>query len=299
MTLLLDVFLPVLVVLIMTIVGMDLRFTDFLRVRRYPLLVPATIVSQWVAAILVAVLVGRLLELPQAVAGGVLLLAAAPVASLSNYYTQLARGHLALAVTVTAVSNVFAVVATPLVATIGFRMFLGENASVELPLVRLVQQTVAVLLLPLLVGMSIRHCAAAWTLRFRSQLQLLAALAIATVFGFVVVNQSTAIGKYFGTLLATSLLFTLTTLGIGLIVVRLLTRSVRDRRALLWGFPARNVAVAVFIATAVVGQAEMASFAAVLLATQLALFVPLGGGRKLHRWRCGRNLHTPAGWRFR
>ena len=102
MTLLLDVFLPVLVVLIMTIVGMDLRFTDFLRVRRYPLLVPATIVSQWVAAILVAVLVGRLLELPQAVAGGVLLL---------------------------------------------------------------------------LVGMSIRHCAAAWTLRFRSQLQLLAALA--------------------------------------------------------------------------------------------------------------------------
>jgi predicted Na+-dependent transporter len=224
MTLLLDVFLPVLVVPIMTIVGMDLRFTDFLRVRRYPLLVPATIVSRWVAAILVAVLVGRLLELPQAVAGGVLLL---------------------------------------------------------------------------LVGMSIRHCAAAWTLRFRRQLQLLAALAIATVFGFVVVNQSTAIGKDFGTLLATSLLFTLTTLGIGVIVVRLLTRSVRDRRALLWGFPARNVAVAVFIATAVVGRAEMASSAAVLLATQLALFVPLGGGRKLHRWRCGRNLHAPAGWRFR
>ena len=46
MTLLLDVVLPLLVVFIMTIVGMDLRFADFLRVRRYPLLVPAIIAGR-------------------------------------------------------------------------------------------------------------------------------------------------------------------------------------------------------------------------------------------------------------
>ena len=36
MTLLLDVILPLLVVFIMTIVGMDLRFEDFLRVHHHP-----------------------------------------------------------------------------------------------------------------------------------------------------------------------------------------------------------------------------------------------------------------------
>lgn len=53
MTLLLNVSLPLLVILVMTIVGMDLRLEDFLRVRRYPVLVPVMIAGQWLAATLV------------------------------------------------------------------------------------------------------------------------------------------------------------------------------------------------------------------------------------------------------
>jgi hypothetical protein len=59
-------------------------------------------------------------------------------------------------------------------------------------------------------------------------------------------------------------------------VVRRLVASTGDvRRALPWSFPARNVAFAALIATAAVGQIAMASFLAVLFATQVALLVPL------------------------
>jgi BASS family bile acid:Na+ symporter len=276
MTLLFDIVLPLLVVFIMVLVGMELRREDFLRVREYPVLVPGIVIGQWIALTIVAGLVGRLLGLPHVVAGGVLLLAAAPVATLSNFYAHLARGHLALAVTVTAVSTVLAVVATPLVAAVGFRLFLGEAAAFDLPIVKMAQQTVFGLVLPVAVGMLIHRRAGEWTLRWRARLQSLGVLAIAAVLGFVVVNQFAAIRGQFEILLAASLLFTIAMLAIGWVVARMVARTDEDRRTLPWGFAARNVAIATLIATAAIGQAQMASFVTVLFATQIALLIPLG-----------------------
>lgn len=71
-------------------------------------------------------------------------------------------------------------------------------------------------------------------------------------------------------------MFTLAMLAAGLLSARLLVRPAEDRRALIWGFWARNLAVAMLIAGAAREQAGMASFIAVLFATQLAVFVPLG-----------------------
>ena len=275
MTLLLDVFLPVLVIFIMTIVGMDLRFTDFLRVRRYPLLVPAIIAGQWAAAILVAGLVGKLLELSYSLAGGALLVAAAPVAALSNYYAQLANGHLALAVTVTAISTVLAIVLTPLAASAGFALFLGSAATVDLPLLKIAQQTVVGLVLPLLAGMVIRQRAPAWSRSWQRRLQLLGFAASVAIFVFVVVAQFTAIREQWAPLLGASLLYTFALLVVALVATRLAGLDRSDRWALVWGFPARNLAVAALIATAVVGQLAMATFGAVLFAVHLATMIPL------------------------
>jgi bile acid:Na+ symporter, BASS family len=276
MTPLLDIALPLLVICVMTLVGMEIRPADFRRVRRYPTLIPAIVIGHWLLLMTAAALIGKLPGLPNAVAGGMLLIAAAPVAALSNYYAQLAHGQLALAVTVTAVSNALAVVATPLVATVGFRLFLGEAVAFELPFANVVQQSVTGLLLPLLAGMAIRHYAAQWTLRWRARLHGLGLLAIAAVFAAIVASQFETIRDQLGIFIAASLMFTLAMLATGLLAARLLVRPVEERRALVWGFPARNLAVAMLIAGAAREQDGMASFIAVLFATQLAVFVPLG-----------------------
>lgn len=277
-----DIALPLLVVLVMTIVGMDLRWADFRRVRQYPVLVPVVVVGQWVVLTAVAGLLARLLDLPDAVAGGALLVAAAPVATLSNYYAQLARGHLALAVTVTAVSNAFAAVATPLVASLGFAVFLNTSAAFDLPLATVARQMLIGLLLPLLTGMLIRHRAPLWTARWNGRLRTLSLLAIAMVFALIVGEHLDTIWTRLGVFLSASACFTAAMLATGLLVAQVATRAAADRRALVWGFPARNVAVATLIATAAIGRAEMLSFVAVLFATQIAVLVPLGFWLKTH-----------------
>lgn len=273
MTFLLDIILPTLVMFIMAIVGMDLRFADFLRVRRYPLLVPAIIAGQWAAAILVAGLVGKVLTLPYSVAGGALLVAAAPVAALSNYYAQLANGHLALAVTVTAISTVLAIVLTPLAASAGFALFLDSAATVDLPLLKIAQQTVVGLVLPLLVGMVIRLRAPAGSLRWQRRLQMLGFAASVALFVFVVVAQFGTIRQQWLLLVEASLLYTFALLAVAATRLARLDRA--DCWALVWGFPARNLAVAALIASTVVGQLAMATFGAVLFAVHLATMIPL------------------------
>jgi len=270
-----DVVIPIAVVGIMVIVGTDIRFEDFRRMRQYPILVPSIVIGQWILLTLVAGLAGRALDLPPEIIGGVLLVAVAPVAGISVYYTQLAGGHLALAVTIAAVSNLLAVVVTPTIASIGFRWFLQANAGSGLPILKVAQQTTVGFLLPLLFGMLIRFRAPAWVERWRGPLQGLAMAAIFAILGMVVVDQYTAIRAQFGMLLGTAALFTLVMLAAGLFVTLLLARAADDRRAVVWGFPARNVALATLIATSAIGKVAVASFIAVLFATQLVVLIPL------------------------
>jgi BASS family bile acid:Na+ symporter len=267
--------IPFVAVFVMLIVGTDLRIADFQRVRRYPVLVPGIVCGQWVLLIGVAGLVGRLLDLPPGMTGGAILLAAAPVAAMSGFYTQLAGGHLALAVTVAAVSNLLAPIFTPVAASLGFWLFLDSDKAMELPILRVALQSLLGLLLPLLAGMALRHGAPEWVARWRGSLQGIALVVVLFLLGMVIVDQRAAIHEQFALLFGGSLLFTLATLAAGWLVLRLTACSANDRRGLLWGFPARNVAVATLAATSVLGKAAVVTFIAVLFATQLTLLLPL------------------------
>ena len=275
MATLLDVVLPLLVIIVMTVLGMDLRVDDFRRVREHPILVPAVVLGQWALLTLGAGAIVKLLPLAPSVAGGALLVAAAPVAALSCLYTNLAGGHLALAVTIAAVSNAAAGVVTPLAAALAFRWFADMGPDFTLPAGRLAQQMLLGLVLPLAAGMLVRHLAPVAVARARGLLQALSTAAILAVLAFVVVDQFASIRAQITQLVAASALFTLVMLTLGAITARLVARRSEDRRALVWGFPARNVGVATLVATAVVGQVAMASFVAVLFATQVAVLVPL------------------------
>jgi bile acid:Na+ symporter, BASS family len=279
-----ELAIRVLVFLMMVTVGMDLRFRDFQRVRDHPRLVPGVVIGHWVALLIVGGFIGRSLALPDEVTGGVLLVAAAPAAALSCFYAQLAAGNLALATTLAAVTNALAFVATPLVATVGFHLFMGSSSQFDLPLVSVAQQTLVGLLLPLLVGMLIRHRLGVRLDFWRGPTRAVGLVAVVSVLAIAVVDDYTTIRAQFVDLLQAAIALTLVMLTIGVITARIVSANARDRSALHWAFAARNAPVAVLIATSVGGAGAMVSFVAVHFATQLALLVPIalfaGRGRR-------------------
>ncbi len=116
-----EVGLPVLIILAMTIVGLELTPADLNRVLHYPVEVAASLVGQVLLLPLIAAALVVLLRPEPAVTGGLILAAAAPQAMSSNYFCLLGRANLALSVTLTAASSVLALASTPLRCEAGIR----------------------------------------------------------------------------------------------------------------------------------------------------------------------------------
>lgn len=182
---------------------------------------------------------------------------------------------MALAVTLTAVSSVLAVVTMPFVVLIAFKVLGLDAAGFEPPFSRLLSQTIVGLLLPIVLGMTLRRLAPGWVTRWRGRLQVLALVALAAIVAFVLIDQIEGVRRHWTTLLASALCYTVTALGVGLLVGRFVTSGRSGRIALLMGFPARNVAIATLVAVAMQGRTDVAAFGALFFLVQAVLLVPL------------------------
>jgi BASS family bile acid:Na+ symporter len=219
--------------------------------------------------------VAGVLALPAPISAGMMIIAAAPIAALSNFYALLARADVALAVTLTAISSVAATVTMPAIVVLGFRLLHLDAAGFHLPYGKLLAQTVMGLLLPILIGMTIRRRAHRWAQRWRLPLQRCALAALGCIIAFVLADQWRLVRSQWVVVASGALAYTLACLGIGLVVAHFAARDPDTRRALLFGFPARNVTIATLIAVAMQGRTDAASFGAVFFLVQAALIVPL------------------------
>lgn len=273
MDIVLNVALPLLVVYVMTVVGLELVPADFGRVRRLPGAMLLALAGQWILLPLVAAAIVRILALPPVQACGIVIVATAPIAALSNYYAMLARADVALAVTLTAVSSVLAVASMPIAVVLLFNVLGLDAAGFEPPFAKLLAQMVVGLLLPVALGMTLRRLAPLAVQRWRSRLQGLALLALAAIVAFVLIDQIEAVRRQWATLFTSALLYTAMALALGAVLGKLALPDRSGRIALLFGFPARNVAIATLIAVAMQGTTEVAAFGAVFFLVQATLLV--------------------------
>jgi BASS family bile acid:Na+ symporter len=258
----------------MAIVGLELTLADLKRVLHYPAEVGIGLLAQIAILPLVAVAVLLMLRPDPAVAGGLILIAAAPQAIVSSYFCLLARANIALAVTLTATSSLIAVLSTPLIAGLVFDLLLGQQAGFALPVGRVMQQVVTGLLLPIGAGMLVRHLAPAFVQRYRKHFQRASLAALAVLLTLISVDQAATIERNLLPLLFTAVVFTVGALGIGAAVAALVARDVADKLTLLAAFPARSLSIATLVAVNVLGRLEFLSFAVVFFVVQALLIVP-------------------------
>ncbi|UIZ92997.1 bile acid:sodium symporter family protein [Corynebacterium sp. CNCTC7651] len=94
--------------------GLTLKASDFALIAKRPLPVLIGVIAQFVIMPLLALLITWILRLPPELAVGVILVGCAPGGTSSNVVSYLARGDVALSVTMTAVSTLLAPIMTPL-----------------------------------------------------------------------------------------------------------------------------------------------------------------------------------------
>lgn len=89
--------------------GVTLTTSDFTATMKRPLIIALGVVLQFLLMPLIGWLLTRLLSLPLPLAVGVILVGAAPGGTASNVITYLARGDVALSITLTSMTTMLAV----------------------------------------------------------------------------------------------------------------------------------------------------------------------------------------------
>lgn len=148
----LTVALPIALAWMMFCVGLTLSVADFKRVGQFPGRVLLGLSAQLLGLPLLAFVMIWLFALPESVAIGLWLLALAPGGASSNAITHMSGGDSALSITMTAISSLIIPFSLPLMLAL-----VVPDAQLIFPLKTAILQLAAVTLVPVLLGMAIKH----------------------------------------------------------------------------------------------------------------------------------------------
>lgn len=154
------IVIPVLT-LLMFDVGLTLRVSDFLVLRNEKKAVMAGLIGQIILLPAVAFLIGCIVNMPTIWFLGFMLIACCPGGSSSNVFSMLARGDVALSVTLTALSSILTLATLPFIMWCTMQ-FLGNSFDlvhgdvIELPMLNLFLQNVVLVALPIILGICVR-----------------------------------------------------------------------------------------------------------------------------------------------
>lgn len=138
------------IAIIMLCMGLTLTLPDFALVIKRPLPIFIGVLAQFVIMPLGAVAVAKLLGLNPMLAIGLLMLGSVPGGTTSNVVSYLARGDVALSVTMTSVSTIL----SPLVTPVIMLLLAGEETPVDGK--SMAWSLVQTVLLPVIGGLVIR-----------------------------------------------------------------------------------------------------------------------------------------------
>ncbi len=182
-------------------VALDLKREDFIYVIKQPAGVVVGLVTQFVLLPLATLAVTLVLDLPAPVEAAMILVAVCPGGALSNVITAMGRGNLALSVSISAVSNVLALVLTPL----NFAWMIAANPvtaswarAISADPSDLWKSLVMLLAVPTLAAMALKSKRPDWAARIRKPLENFALLCL----GLFIVAAVAAQFKTFVSVLA-------------------------------------------------------------------------------------------------
>lgn len=218
---LLTVGLPIALAVIMFGLGLDLTPNDFRRVVRHPRAVAVALVCQVLVLPLIAFALVSVWGLEPLLAVGFMVLAASPGGTTANLFSHLFRGDVALNITLTALNSVLAILTLPLIANLAISRFLDEGDRIGLQFDKMLQ-VFAIVLVPVLIGMLVRHRAPDFATRMDRPVRIASAVLLLLVVVGAMLGERDNIAGYLADVGLIAALFCVLSLSIGYAVPRLL-----------------------------------------------------------------------------
>ncbi|MGW0735409.1 bile acid:sodium symporter family protein [Streptomyces sp. NPDC002851] len=235
---------PYLLGIVMFCMGLTMTPVDFKGVLKRPWAVALGLAAQYLVMPVLGWLIAHALSLPPQLAAGVILVGCAPGGTASNVVTYLARGDVALSVSVTSVSTMLAPLLTPALTLLLAGTFLPIDAA------SMTGDIVKTVLLPVIGGLLVRLFAGRYVDRVLGALPWLSAVAIAVIVAVVVAASADAIKSAAALVMVAVVLHNSLGLALGYTTGRLARLGAPQSRALAFEVGMQNSGLAAALATA-------------------------------------------------
>ena len=247
---LISVGLPVALAIIMFGLGLSLQVDDFRRVARSPRAVVVALTLQVLVLPVIAFGLVIGFGLDPLLAVGVMLLAASPGGTTANLFSHLFHGDVALNVTLTAINSVLAAFTIPLITNLAIGYF---DADGELGLqVGKVLQVIAIVLVPVVLGMLVRSRRPALAARSDKPVRVFSIVVLVVVAVGALLGERENLADY------VRQVGLVTSLSLGYAGARLLRLERAQAVASSMEVGIHNTTVALTIALSVLGSTEVA-----------------------------------------
>lgn len=182
-------------------VALDIQWKHFTELLNQKKAVATGLVSQLLLLPAITSILILVLPISTGMAMGMLLVACCPGGNVSNFYAHMARGNVALSVTLTAWSSLSAFLITP----IGFFLWSSllpalslEVKSFEVDFFSLMINMVCILLLPLIAGMAVNKFLPDVSKKISSPIRLISMLMLTGFIVGAVLNNQEGFAVYLG-----------------------------------------------------------------------------------------------------
>lgn len=257
MALLGDWLLPGSLVAIMASMGLSLTADDFRQVFRNKRALILGVCSMLVVPPLIGVTMALTVAPTAALAVGFVLLATTPGGMLSNLFTDMAKGDLALSMSMTLIISMVYIVVVPFYAHFALLHFMGLDAEVNIPLGQFFWDIFSITLLPVATGFAVRAWRPALALRIKPYVKNIATIVLFASFGLILFDQVPVLRENLGALFWITVAINLAVVLVVMGIVRFAGFSRRENTAIGIEHLMRQEGTAIFIAVSIVGNNEM------------------------------------------
>lgn len=209
------IILAISLIIIMFGMGLSLTLTDFKRILVYPKAIFIGLTSQIIILPIIGYLIAIGLNLSPTVAIGIMLLAACPGGATSNLLTHLAKGDLALSISLTAIASILSIFTIPLIVQFALSEFSDHSQRINIDAFTMMKQLFVIVLFPVLIGMVVKKISPNFASRMEKPIKIISTIIFVLVIIGVIYSIRDVFMSYVGEAGVPSLMLNIITMTIG------------------------------------------------------------------------------------
>ncbi len=237
--------------------GLSLRRSDFTRIFKQPKAVFIGLSAQMIALPLLAFVVAVLFKLPSELAVGLMIISLAPSGATSNMFTNLAKGDVALSISLTAVASLITPFTLPLFTLLAMDHFMDSGEKFELPLLKTVLQLLVISVVPVIIGMLMRLKWEKVAAKTEPLIRLFSVVFLFLIIVLIILKNKAQVADFFLQTGAATLTLNILLLALGYGLAKLFKLSRAQSVSIGYEVGIQNGTLALLVAGTLVGNSTM------------------------------------------